>query len=140
MIDPLIQQYIIPVLMWIAGLFTSAEWRSFLLIVGITIAATHTIKIAWRHSPLRGGSPGHLYLISAVIGFMASGILWPTMNWWIPGIIAGPASALIFKIAFSLLKRFVPGFAAKLNMERRKQVLGPPPGGVRRKEDGNESP
>lgn len=137
MIDALIQQYLVPVVLWFVGLLTPSEWRSFVLLIGVTIAATHTVKVAWRLSPLRGGSHSQVYLASAVIGFAAAPFMWPSgLSWWVPAIMAGPVAALVFKVAFAILKRFVPDFAASLNMDRRKQDLGPPPDGVpRRKED-----
>ena len=64
--------------------------------------------------------------------------MWPPgFSWWIPAVLAGPAAVLTFKLAFWLLKKFIPDFAATLNMDRRKQDMGPPPNGVgpRREED-----
>lgn len=138
MIETLIQQYLAPVVLWFIGLFTLAEWRAFVLLIAVTISATHTVKLVWRLSPVRGGSHGQVNLASAIIGFSAAPFVWPSgFSWWIPAVLAGPVSVLVFKISFWTLKKFMPGFAATLNMDRRKEDMGPPPDGIgpRRKED-----
>ncbi len=137
MIETIIQQYLSPVALWFVGLFSPAEWKAFILLICVTIAGTHTIKVAWRRSHLRGGSHADVYIISALLGAVSAYFLWPVgFSWWVPAILAGPASAMAFKLAFFLIKKLSPGLAATLNLDRRKQDLGPPPDGVpRRKED-----
>lgn len=139
MIETLIQQ-LSPVVLWFVGLFTPAEWRSFILLICVTIAGTHTIKVVWRRSRLRGGSHTDVYIISALLGAVSAYFLWPSgFSWWVPAILAGPASALAFKAVFFLVKKLSPGLAATLNLDRRKRDAGPPGGFPRRATDEDES-
>jgi len=139
MIETLLQQYIVPLVVWFVSLFTAAEWRAFVLLIGVTLAATHTIKIAWRLSPYRGSTHGQVYLASAFVGFMSAPFIWPPgFSWWIPAVMAGPAAALTFKVAFYFLKKFAPDAANIVNVERRLREQGPPGGFPRRKSDKEE--
>lgn len=140
MIETLIQQYLSPVVMWLVGLFAPVEWRAFILLICVTVAGTHTIKVVWRRSHLRGGSHADVYLVSALLGAVSAYFLWPAgFSWWVPAILAGPASALVFKAVFFLIKKFSPGLAATLNLERRKRDIGPPGGFPRRPSDKEEA-
>ena len=130
MIDPILERAL--------NLFTPAEWRAVIWLLLCTLAMTHTLKVLWRLSPIKGGGDGGVQLIAIASGFLAAFLLWPAASgpWYVAGVIAGPASSLAFKFAFSTLNRFAPGFASVLNFDRRKQDLGAPPDGVpRRKED-----
>ena len=130
MIDPFIERLI--------GLFSPAEWKALIWLMVITLAATHTIKVAWRLSPIRGASNGAVYLIAAVVGFVSAYFIWPSQSvpWFIAGVTAGPASNVAFKIAFALLEKFLPGVSSAVNFDRRKADSGAPPDGIpRRKED-----
>lgn len=127
MIETILQQYIAPMVSWFFALFTPQEWRAFVLLIGVTLAATHTIKIAWRLSPLRGSSHGHLYLVSALVGFLSAPFIWPPeLSWWVPAVMAGPVAAIVFKVAFYFLKKLSPGLANVVNIERRQRDIGPP--------------
>lgn len=140
MIETLIQQYLSPVALWVVGLFAPAEWKAFILLICVTIAGTHTIKVVWRRSPLRGGSHTDVYIISALLGAVSAYFLWPVgFSWWVPAILAGPASALVFKAVFFLIKKLSPGLAATLNLDRRKRDAGPPGGFPRRTTDKDEA-
>lgn len=140
MIETLIQQYLSPVALWFVGLFTPAEWKAFILLICVTIAGTHTIKVVWRRSHLRGGSHTDVYIISALLGAVSAYFLWPQgFSWWVPAILAGPASALAFKAAFFLIKKLSPDLAATLNLDRRKRDAGPPGGFPRRATDEDEA-
>lgn len=133
MIETLIQQYLAPVAGWFVGLFTPAEWKAFMLLIGVTLAGTHTLKLFWRRGKLRGPSHRQVYLLSAAIGFFAAWPIWPAgFAWWIPGVLAGPVSALLFKAGYYLLRRFAPGLANALNANRRHLAAGPPGGFERR--------
>lgn len=135
MVETLIQ-YLSPVVLWFVGLFTPAEWKAFILLICVTIAGTHTIKTVWRRGPMRGGSHAHVYVISVVLGAISAFFLWPEgFSWWVPAVLAGPTSALVFKVAFFLIKKFSPGLAATLNLDRRKRDIGPPGGFPRRPSD-----
>lgn len=129
MIDPFIERLI--------GLFTPQEWKALIWLMVITLAATHTIKVAWRLSPIRGASNGAVYLVAAVIGFAAAYFVWPSHSvpWYMAGVTAGPASNIVFRIAFALLNKFLPGVASSINFDRRKQDVGAPGGIGGRKED-----
>ncbi len=130
MIDPILERAL--------NLFTPAEWRTVIWLLLCTLALTHTLKVLWRLSPLKGGGDGAVQIIAIVSGFIAAFLLWPAASgpWYVAGVIAGPSSSLAFKVAFAALSKFAPGIAAALNFDRRKQDLGPPPDGVpRRKED-----
>lgn len=134
--ESMIQQYLSPVVLWFVGLFSPAEWKAFILLICVTIAGTHTIKVVWRRSHLRGGSHTDVYLISALLGAVSAYFLWPAgFSWWVPAILAGPASALAFKAAFFLIKKLSPGLATTLNLDRRKRDAGPPGGFARRSTD-----
>lgn len=134
MIETLLQQYLAPVAAWFAGLFTPAEWKAFILLIGVTISATHTAKIVWRLAPVPGPAHAHVYLLSAALGFAAAPFIWPPgFNWWIPGVLAGPCAALAFKAGFFVLKKFAPGLAAALNADRRRDRMAAAPGGIERR-------
>jgi hypothetical protein len=133
MLETLIQQYLAPVVSWLTGLFTAAEWKAFVLLIGVTLSGTHTIKIIWRLGPMRGPTHRHVYLASAGFGFVAAAFLWPAgYSWWIPGVLAGPVAAVAFKLGFYFIKRFAPGLAATLNADRRRRQHSPPGGFERR--------
>lgn len=121
MIDPYIQQLI--------NLLSPAEWKALLMLLAFTIAATHTVKVAWRLSPVRGGGNKQVYLLAAVISFVASYFIWPrgSVPWWAMGTVGGPASNLTFLVGFALLGKFCPVCATALNFDRRIVNNGPPP-------------
>jgi hypothetical protein len=134
MLETLLQQYLAPLAQWVAGLFTPAEWKAFVLLIAVTLAATHTIKVIWRLAPISGPSHRQVYLVTAGIGFLVAWPIWPAgFDWWIPGVLAGPAAALAFKAGFYLIKKFAPGMAAAINADRRRREVGPPGGFERRK-------
>lgn len=111
------------------GLFPAMEWRAFIWLILATLAFTHTAKIAWRYSPLKGGGHGQIALISAVAGFCLAYFIWPSTGsgpFWVAGLVAGPASNIAFKVGFALLRRFMPDLAATVNLDRRK-LWGLPP-------------
>lgn len=114
----------------VISLFTPQEWRAMLWLLVATLAATHTLKIAWRLSPWSGGGHWHVALVSAIVGFVLAYFLWPSGQWWVAGIIAGPASNVAFKLAFAVLKRYLPEFAAGLNADRRTTDMPIPPTGT----------
>lgn len=127
MIETPVQQYLATVVEWLAGLFTPAEWKAFVLLIGVTISSTHTAKIVWRLAPVPGPRDSQVYLVSAVIGFTAAAFIWPAgFSWWVPGVLAGPSAALIFKAGFFVLKKFAPELAAALNADRRREDSEPP--------------
>jgi len=131
-----LQQYLAPAAQWLVGLFSPAEWKAFILLIAVTIAGTHTIKLAWRRSSLRGGSHLDVYIVSALLGAVSAYFLWPPgFSWWIPAILAGPSAALVFKVAFFAVKKFAPGLAASINADRRRRDIGPPGGFPRREGD-----
>ena len=134
-----ITQYIGTIATWFVGLFTPAEWKAFILLIGVTLAATHTIKIAVRLSNFRGGSHAHVYMISAIVGFISAPFIWPTgFSWWVPAVLAGPASAIVFKLVFFIIKKYAPGLASNINAERRRNEKTPPGGFFRRESDKKE--
>lgn len=128
MIDPLIERVI--------GLLTPKEWEALLWLMACTLAATQTLKVIWRLSPLRGGGHGGVNSIAAISGMASAIMVWPageTAPWYVAGIIAGPASIVVFKIGFGLLNKFLPGVAATMNADRRKVETGPPPETIERR-------
>lgn len=143
-IGQLIQQYLIPVVQWFVALFTPAEWKAFVLLIAGTMAATQIVKVGWRLLPIPADRLTYrhslLYLITCAVAFAGAALVWPPgFSWWIPGVIAGPASALTFKIGFSLLKKFAPDAAAGFNADRRRADFGPPGGLPRRKTDADNT-
>lgn len=140
MIESLIQQ-IVPIAQWFAGLFTPAEWKSFVLLIGVTLVVTQVIKVAWRILPFLPMDRVTyrrevMYLITVGVGFGFAWPIWPAgLAWWIPGILSGTVAAVIFKAVFFLLKKFAPDFAMSFNADRRRADLGPPGGFARRKAD-----
>lgn len=140
MIESLIQQYLAPVAQWFAGLFTPAEWKSFILLIAVTMALTQIVKVGWRILPIPADRLTYrhslLYLITCATSLVGAAFIWPpALSWWIPGVIGGPAAALTFKIGFSLLRKFAPDVAASLNADRRRTDLGPPGGFARRQHE-----
>ena len=123
MIDPIIERII--------GLFSPAEWKAIIWLLLSTIAATHTLKIVWRLSPLSGGGHKSVQLIAVAAGFLSAFFVWPatgTVPWFVAGVVAGPASSAVFWAAFGLLKKYMPSVAEMVNADRRT----PGPGGPRR--------
>ncbi len=138
--DAMINQYLVPVVQWFAGLFTPGEWKAFVLLLAVTMAVTQIVKVGWRVLPIPADRLTYrhslLYLITCAVSFIGAPFIWPTgFSWWIPGVIGGPASALVFKIGFSLLRKFAPDMAASINADRRRVDRGPPGGIARRKTD-----
>lgn len=109
-------------LAWFLAIFTPAEWAALFWLIGITLAATHTIKIAWRLSKFKSGSHNHMYLVSASIAMLAAFVIWPDQSvpWYVAGIVAGPLANLVFKLAFALMHKFAPDVAITLNQSMRK--------------------
>lgn len=139
MIEALIQQYIAPVFQWFAALFTPAEWKSFVLLIGVTMAATQIAKVSWRILPIPADRLTYkssvLYLIACAASFASAPALWPPgFSWWVPGVIGGPASAVAFKILFGVLRKVSPDIASSFNADRRRRDMGPP-GGLERRKD-----
>src|SRR3990172_5689024 len=121
MIDPILERAI--------NLFTPDEWRSVIWLLLRTLALTHTLKVLWRLSPVRGGGDGGVQLIAIASGFIAAFLLWPEASgpWYVAGIIAGPASSLAFKATFAALSKFSPGIAAALHLwQKPEQVVETP--------------
>lgn len=116
---------------WFLGLFSQAEWRSFIWLILATLAAVQTLKVLWRYSAIGGGGHGHVALLAAVSSMVLAYFIWPAGSgaWWIAGIICGPAANLTFKLGFGLLKRYMPDLAATVNLDRR-EVWGLPPQGT----------
>lgn len=136
MIETWIQQFA----QWFAALFTPAEWKAFSLLVLVTIAITQLMKIGWRILPIPADRLTYrreiMYLTTTMVGFAFAFPIWPVgLSWWIPGILAGPVSAIAFKAGFYFVKRFAPNFAASFNADRRKLNQGPPGGFARRRKD-----
>ena len=128
MIDPIIERAI--------NLFSPAEWKAIIWMLVATIATTHTLKILWRWMPIKGGGHVGVNAIAIVSGFIAAFAVWPetgSIPWYVAGVIAGPASSLVFKIAFSRIKKFFPDTAAAINADRRRLELGPPPATAERR-------
>jgi|SRR3990167_1236056 len=126
------------ILQWFMALFTDAEWRAMAWLLLVTLAATHTLKIVWRRSPVPGGGGQQVALIAVILSVAFSYFLWPAngVPWWIAGIVGGPASNIAFMAGFALIKKLAPDIAATLNGDRRK-LWGLPPKDrkPRRKED-----
>jgi len=136
MIEALIQQY----LSWFVGLFTPAEWKAFVLLLAVTIAATQIVKVGWRILPIPADRLTYrhsvLYLVTCLVAIVIAVAIWPPgFNWWVPGIIAGPTSAVVFKTGFAVLRKFAPEVAASFNADRRRDDRGPPGGFPRRRGD-----
>ena len=128
MIDPHIERII--------NLLTPKEWEALLWLMACTLAATQTVKVLWRLSPIRGGGHIGVNVIATFTGMASAFAVWPaneTAPWYVAGVIAGPASSLVFKIAFSLIKKFFPDTAAAINADRRRTEMGPPPETVERR-------
>jgi hypothetical protein len=133
-----IPPWIVDTVVWAANLFTPGEWKAIVLLVGVTLAATHTVKLAWRLSPLRGGDRAEvLWLISALLAILFAPSVWPaeSVHWFVAGVIAGPLSNITFAIAFGLLRRFAPNAARTVNFDRRRARRGNHPYHPKRKED-----
>lgn len=117
-----------PVLQWFVNLFTAAEWRAMAWLILATLAATHTVKVVWRRSPVPGGDNWQIEILSGVLAIALAYFLWPadSVQWWIAGIVGGATSTLFFKAGFAVLKRTAPDIAAALNLERRRTMGGLP--------------
>lgn len=104
-------------LQWFLALFTPAEWRAMFWLLGMTLAGTHTIKIAWRLLKGRFGGHGYIYLVSAAVAMLSAFIIWPgdSVPWYAAGIVAGPLANVAFKIGFGLLTRWAPDIARTFN-------------------------
>ncbi len=107
---------------WFFNLLTTAEWSALLWLVGITLAATHSVKIGWRFFKLPGCNHASVYIVSAAIAMIAAFIIWPDQSvpWYVAGIVAGPLANLVFKLAFALLHKFAPDVAITFNQSMRK--------------------
>lgn len=117
----------------IAALLSPVEWKALLILFVAIIAATQTIKVVWRILPIPGGGDHtSINLIAAVIAFPLAFAIWPPgfTSWVVIAIIAGPLSVFLFKLAFGLLRMFLPSVAATVNFDRRKDVHPLPPTGV----------
>ena len=128
MIDPIIERVI--------ALFTASEWKAIILLMLCTMALTQTVKVFWRRSPIKGGGNIGVNAIAAITGLASAYMVWPsvtTIPWYAAGIIAGPASIVMFKIWFGLLTKFFPTAAGILNSDRRKSTESPPPNDVERR-------
>lgn len=125
-----VPQWVVEILNGFGRLFSPSEWKAIVVIMVATIAGTHTAKIIWRLSPLKGCSGACINLLAAALGFILSFFVWPNGNWWVYGIIAGPLAIFAFKFFFALLKNFAPRFAAFLNADRRSDDMPLPPVGL----------
>ena len=130
MIEDTIQQYILPITQWVVGLFTTQEWKSLILLLLVTMALTQIVKVGWRILPIPADRLTYMnsimYLIACVFSFVCAPFIWPPgLSWWIPGIIGGPASAVAFKVGFSILKKCAPDIAAGFNADRRSNEASP---------------
>lgn len=140
MLETILQQHVVPIIQWFISLFTPAEWKAFVLVVFVTIAVTQMIKVGWRLLPIPADhltyQPSILYLISCAVAFICAAFIWPKgFNWWIPGLISGPAAAFLFKVGFAIIKKAAPDIAASFNADRRREDLGPQPDSIGRKTD-----
>ncbi len=139
MIESMIQQYLAPAVQWFFGLFAPAEWKAFVLLVGVTLVVTQVIKFTWRILPFLPMDRltyrrEVMYLITVGVGFVFAWPIWPDgFSWWIPGILSGTVAAFLFKAAFFYLKKFAPDFATSFNADRRRADRGPP-GGIERRD------
>jgi MFS family permease len=129
------------ILQYLGALFTGAEWKALLVLVGATLAGTHTLKVAWRLLPWQmGGGSALINLFAALVGFALAYPIWRAMAhddipWYVAGVIAGPLAVLAFKLAFAALKWKAPELARAINGDRRKpgdrrHVAGVAPGGA----------
>ena len=140
MIENIIQQYLVPMAQWFVGLFTTAEWKALILLLFVTMAMTQIVKVGWRILPIPADRLTYqnsiIYLITCVISFICAFFIWPPgLSWWIPGVIGGPASALAFKVGFSILRKCAPDIAAGFNADRRSTDANPTNEFTRRKTD-----
>jgi hypothetical protein len=128
MLDPILERAL--------NLFTTTEWRTVIWLLLCTLALTHTLKVLWRLSPVKGGGDGAVQLIAIAAGFLSAYMLWPEASgpWYVAGIIAGPASSVAFKFVFAALNKLSPAIASAVNFDRRKEDTSPPPNGVERRE------
>jgi len=121
---------------FIGSLLSVAEWKAFVILCALTLAATQTLKTVWRMLHVPGESRDAVNVMACSIAIAASYFFWPTPGyWWVAGIIAGPASVLFFKISYGILKWKLPGLASALNFDRRKDDTTPPEGVERREGD-----
>ena len=128
--ENLIQRYFDPAVQWLFGLFTTQEWKSIILLLLVIMALTQIVKVGWRILPIPADRLTYMnsimYLITCVISMVCAPFIWPPgLNWWIPGVIGGPASAVVFKIGFSILKKYAPDIAAGFNADRRSNEASP---------------
>ena len=138
--ENIIQRYFDPAAQWLFGLFTTQEWKALILILLVTISITQLVKVGWRLLPIPADRLTYMnsimYLITSVISMSSAFFIWPPgLSWWIPGVILGPASALVFKIGFSLFRKYAPDIAAGFNADRRRNDVDPPDGFLKRKTD-----
>jgi hypothetical protein len=137
-VDAIIQQYISPIAQWFVSLLTMAEWSAVFLLILSTLFFTHIAKIGWRMSPISGDRRhGLINLTSCLIGLGLGKALWPATGhapWWIAGpVMGGGGAILVWKLAWPMFSSMLPGVAAKVNMDRRKMELGPPPATAERR-------
>lgn len=132
--DAALQQYLVPLVKWLAALLTPAEWSGLVWIVVGVFVFTHFIKIAWRLSPLPGGGkPGAIHLVACLVGLVLAYSIWPVGGhapFWIAGPVGAGGAIGIFKGAFPLLQFVSPALAAKFNADRRKDPNPIPPAGI----------
>lgn len=122
--ENLIQRYFDPAVQWLFGLFTTQEWKALILLLFVTMALTQIVKVGWRILPIPADRLTYqksiIYLITCVISLICAFFIWPPgLSWWIPGVIGGPASAVAFKLGFSILRKYAPDIAAGFNADRR---------------------
>lgn len=124
-----------PDLNWIIGLITPAEWSAVLWLMLTIYAATEIAKRAWRLFTKHYGSR-IAWIAAALASFAAAAELWPDASivpWWLAGIIGGPISNVVYKLAVVVIDRTSPGLARVFTGERRRRD-DPLPGGIERRQ------
>lgn len=125
-----------PDLTWLLSLINPAEQAAVLWLMLTIYAGTELVKRLVRLTT-RNYRSTVAWSAAAAVSIAAAAALWPrppasVVPWWIAGLVGGPVSNILYKLAVAVLDRIAPGLARLFTGERRRRDE-PPPGGLERR-------
>lgn len=125
-----------PDLTWLLSLINPAEQAAVLWLMLTIYAGTELVKRLVRLTT-RNYRSTVAWSAAAAVSIAAAAALWPrppasVVPWWIAGLVGGPVSNILYKLAVAVLDRIAPGLARLFTGERRRRDA-PAPGGIERR-------
>lgn len=101
--------WLVDLLTPVVAVLSPAEWKAFAITLGVTFAATYTLKLIYKavvNEPRQ--SKQHIRVIAIVAGLLAAWRTWPpeaaNMQWLDAGVLMGPLSILIHMLMAGIAK------------------------------------